>query len=186
MGPVSPALIALGSNLPSMAGPPGPTVMAAMDALADLGRLTGRSRLFRSPAWPPGGPDYVNAAALVETALAPEAILDRLHAIEASLGRTREERWGARTLDLDLLACGDEVRPDAEAQRAWRDLAPERQGREAPDRLILPHPRMQDRGFVLVPLAEVAPDWCHPLIGRTVRDMLDALPPSALGGIHAL
>jgi 2-amino-4-hydroxy-6-hydroxymethyldihydropteridine diphosphokinase len=93
-------------------------------------------------------------------------------------------RWGARTLDLDLLAWGDAVRPDAATQEAWRALPPERQGREAPDGLVLPHPRMQDRGFVLLPLAEVAPLWRHPLIGRTVAEMLAALPPDALEGVE--
>lgn len=179
-------LIALGSNLASPQGPPAETVAAALRALDRLGRLAGASRLWQSPAWPPGGPDYVNAAALVETALGPEEVLERLHGIEATFGRRREARWGARTLDLDLLAWGDAVRPDAATQEAWRGLDPERQGREAPDRLILPHPRMQDRGFVLLPLLEVAPGWRHPLIGRTVREMLDALPPPALEGIVPL
>jgi 2-amino-4-hydroxy-6-hydroxymethyldihydropteridine diphosphokinase len=78
------------------------------------------------------------------------------------------------------------VRPDAATQEAWRRLAPERQGREAPEGLILPHPRMQDRGLVLLPLMDVAPDWRHPLIGRTVRKMLEALPPAALEGIAPL
>ena len=78
------------------------------------------------------------------------------------------------------------MRPDPATQASWRALSPERQGQEAPDRLILPHPRMQDRGFVLLPLAEVAPAWRHPLIGQTVREMLDALPPAALEGIAPL
>ena len=180
------ALVALGSNLASAQGSPAETVAGAMQALRALGQGLSPSRLWKSPAWPPGGPDYVNAAAAIETALPPEAVLDRLHAIEATFGRTRGARWGARTLDLDLLAWGGEVRPDAATQGAWRALDPERQGREAPDRLVLPHPRMQDRGFVLMPLLEVAPDWRHPLIGQTVRGMLDALPPAAREGIAPL
>jgi 2-amino-4-hydroxy-6-hydroxymethyldihydropteridine diphosphokinase len=78
------------------------------------------------------------------------------------------------------------VRPDAATQGVWRGLPPDRQGTETPDRLILPHPRMQDRGFVLAPLAEVAAQWRHPLLGRTVQEMLDALPPAALEGLTPL
>lgn len=81
-----------------------------------------------------------------------------------------------RTLDIDLLAMGDSVLPDAETQDRWRLLPMEQQVRATPDRLILPHPRLQDRAFVLVPLADVAPDWVHPRTGQSVRAMLAALP----------
>jgi len=183
---VTTVLIALGSNLPSPEGSPAETVAAALTALGALGGAITPSRLWKSPAWPPGGPPYVNAAARLETALPPETLLERLHGIEATFGRRRGDRWAARTLDLDLIAWGGAVRPDAETQEAWRSLDPERQGREAPATLILPHPRMQDRGFVLRPLAEVAPEWRHPLTGRTVREMLATLPAAALDGVEPL
>ena len=104
MADVATVLIALGSNLPSPLGSPAETVAAALRALGELGQGLRSSRLWKSPAWPPGGPDYVNAAALVGTELPPETVLDRLHDIEATFGRTREFRWDSRTLDLDLLA----------------------------------------------------------------------------------
>lgn len=81
-----------------------------------------------------------------------------------------------RTLDLDLLALGDSVLPDRATQEGWASLPLADQSRLAPDRLVLPHPRLQDRAFVLVPLARVAPGWRHPVTGLTVADMLAALP----------
>jgi 2-amino-4-hydroxy-6-hydroxymethyldihydropteridine diphosphokinase len=143
------------------------------------------SRFFRTPCFPAGaGPDYVNAAAVVDCgALAPEAVLAALHRIEALHGRERLARWSGRTLDLDLLAMGGQVRPDAATQAAWRDLAVREQALRAPDRLILPHPRMQDRAFVLVPLCDVAPDWRHPLVGLSVAEMAARLPPADRAGV---
>ena len=136
------------------------------------------SRFWRTPAFPTGsGPDYVNAAVALSSRLSPQQLLGELHRIEAALGRERRgPRWQARVIDLDLLAYGDLVLPDAATHDAWRALPPERQAEAAPEGLVLPHPRMQDRAFVLVPLADVAPDWVHPRIGQSVRQMLAALP----------
>ena len=121
------------------------------------------------------GPGFVNAAVLASTALTPEALLRVLHRIEADHGRERLVRWGARTLDIDLLAMGDRILPDEATLRRWMELPPARQPVEAPDRLILPHPRLQDRAFELIPLAEIAPGWRHPLTGRSVAGMAAAL-----------
>lgn len=182
------ALVALGANVDSRLGAPAETLRAALHEIERaLGPVTGKSRLWRTPAFPPGsGPDYVNAAAAVATALAPEAVLAALHRIEAEFGRIRAERWGARGIDLDLLALDDLVRPDAATQTLWRDLPAAEQRRSAPDGLILPHPRLQDRAFVLVPLAEVAPGWRHPLTGRTVAGMLSALPAEDIAALAPL
>jgi len=88
----------------------------------------------------------------------------------------RTTRWGERTLDLDLIACGDQILPDSDTQDHWRSLPLGEQKKRTPDQLILPHPRVQDRAFVLVPLLEVAPEWVHPRLGQSVREMLGALP----------
>jgi 2-amino-4-hydroxy-6-hydroxymethyldihydropteridine diphosphokinase len=182
------ALIALGGNLPGPEGPPETTLRHAIREIAEvIGPDPVTSRLFRTPCFPPGaGPDYVNAALRVETSLDPVEILSRLHAIERRHGRERKQRWGMRTLDLDLIALGDVVLPDRETQAQWRALPADLQRMRAPDELVLPHPRVQDRPFVLVPLADVAADWVHPVLGLSVARMCEALPAADLGEVIAL
>lgn len=180
-------LVALGGNAASTAGDARATVLAALDRLREVFPKLAASRLYRTPAFPKGaGPDFVNAACTFQSDLDPADILTRLHGIEADFGRERTLRWGQRTLDLDLIAVGQEIRPDLACFSHWHALPPEKQAEQAPDRLVLPHPRLQNRLFVLVPLAEIAPDWCHPVLGQTVVQMRDALPTSDMEDITAL
>jgi 2-amino-4-hydroxy-6-hydroxymethyldihydropteridine diphosphokinase len=171
-------LVALGSNQSSVAGGPSATVTRAMQMIENKGlRIQTTSRLYINPAFPAGsGTDYTNAVVVFESSLPCANILQILHEIEASLGRERSVRWGARTVDLDLLAVGDTVLPDVATQNHWRTLSLEEQMRQTPEQLILPHPRLQDRAFVLVPMAEVTPDWLHPILKKTVLQMLNDLP----------
>lgn len=181
-------VLALGANLPSAAGSAMETVRAAVKSLPRAGfRPVQLSPLYATPAHPPGsGPEFVNAIVLCVTGLAPEAALAALHRVEAAFGRDRAGRWAPRRLDIDLIAMGGAVRPDRATQTLWRKLPPERQAREAPGELILPHPRLQDRPFVLVPMADVAPGWRHPLTGLSVREMLARLPAGATEGFRTL
>ncbi|QIB64870.1 2-amino-4-hydroxy-6-hydroxymethyldihydropteridine diphosphokinase [Kineobactrum salinum] len=153
------ACIGLGSNLQD----PAAQLQAAVDALARLpdSTLTAGSALYRSAAVGPGiQPDYLNAVAVLETALTPEALLDALQAIEQARGRRRTLRWGPRTLDLDILLYGD------------------RQIRLP--RLQVPHPAMARRHFVLYPLADVC-DPRQPLpCGRTLEQLLAECPRQEL------
>lgn len=147
------AYIAIGSNLDD----PVARVRAALDALAALPHteLVARSPLYGStPMGPTDQPDYVNAAAHLATALSPHALLDHLQRLEAAAGRERGgPRWGPRQLDLDIIVYGDR--------------------RIADERLDVPHPGAAERGFVLVPLADIAPALEIPGIGQ-VADLAAA------------
>jgi len=182
------ALIAFGSNENSILGYPRETVQKAMKFVADMSvKPHNSSGLYTNPAFPKGaGPEFVNAAMAIHTNLSPAELLDELHQIEARALRTRSKRWGQRTLDLDLIGVGELVQPDYTTFARWRDLGLSEQQVETPTELILPHPRMQDRAFVLVPLCDVAPDWRHPVSGKTVREMRDALPSNDLAEVVRL
>jgi 2-amino-4-hydroxy-6-hydroxymethyldihydropteridine diphosphokinase len=153
-------LLALGANLPGLAGPPLAQCEAALAALESRGvRIAGRSRWWDTPPHPPSGqPHFVNGVVRVETRLGPVALLAEMHAVEAALGRRRSVPNAARSLDLDLLDYEGQVRT----------------GPEPP---ILPHPRMTERSFVLLPLQDVAPEWRHPVSGLGVAALIGALPP---------
>jgi len=184
------ALLAFGANLPFDGMLPAETIRAAAAALeTELAAKVRLGPLFGTPCFPPGsGPDYTNACArmTLSRGLAPALLLAALHRIEARHGRTRDRRWGMRTLDIDLLAMGCLIEPDAATQDHWRDLPPDQQATATPDRLILPHPRLQDRAFVLVPLACVAPDWTHPRLGVDVATLLSRLPAADVQAVTLL
>ena len=182
------ALLAFGGNLAHSGQLPQEILQTAASMLgARLAAPLEMSRLYRTPAFPEGsGPDFVNAAATVAWHGSAAALLAILHEIEAALGRTRRTRWEARVMDIDLIALGAEVWPDAQTQQGWADLSVEHAAHQAPDQLILPHPRMAERSFVLVPLADVAPNWCHPLTGLSVAQMLAARPAAERASVVAL
>ncbi len=181
-------LVALGSNANRDLGHSLELVKAAILQLeGEELRITATSQFYQTPCFPAGaGPDFVNAAILVETAMPAKALLALFHEVEAQFGRERPSRWAPRTLDIDLISYGQEVIPDRHEVQRWMDLPLEVQKTVAPDELLLPHPRLQDRAFVLIPLIDIAPGWTHPLTGQTVKEMLDALPDSEKTGVRPL
>lgn len=182
------ALIALGANLRSTVGAPKDTLVKALEILEKIDVRIGKvSCLYNTPAFPAGnGPDFVNAAASIHFSGSALQILRVLHEVEARMGRKRDTRWGQRTLDLDLIACADLILPDLQTQSDWRDMPLSEQVSRTPDQLILPHPRMQDRAFVLVPLADIAADWRHPVTQKSVIQMRDALPKSEIAAVRRI
>lgn len=163
------AYIGLGSNLASVAGSPAQTLLAATRALFSLGELAARSSLYETaPVGYLDQPSFVNAVVAIRTALEPEALLEALLAIERRYGRVRGTAIpkGPRTLDLDLLL----VEPPGGECLIY----------ESPT-LTLPHPAIADRRFVLAPLAEIAPGLCHPILKKTIHELLAGLPADLSG-----
>lgn len=159
------AYLGLGANL----GEPAQQVREALERLndADEVEVSRVSTFYRNPPLGPANqPWYVNAVARVRTRLGPEELLRLLQRIETDMGRERGERWGPRAIDLDLLLYNGEVifTPD----------------------LVVPHPEMHQRAFVLAPLAEIAPLAWHPVLHKSAGDLLAELDPEERAALQAL
>jgi 2-amino-4-hydroxy-6-hydroxymethyldihydropteridine diphosphokinase len=149
-------IIGFGGNL----GDQATAFAGALDALGDGGWVLSTSRLWQTRAVGPAQPDYLNAAAVIHWPGDLRALLARCRELEVAAGRDRttEERWGPRALDLDLLLADGIVCRGPE--------------------LEVPHPRFHERRFALEPAAEVAPEWVHPLLGRSVSELAEAARPA--------
>ncbi|WP_013321642.1 2-amino-4-hydroxy-6-hydroxymethyldihydropteridine diphosphokinase [Gloeothece verrucosa] len=156
------AAIALGSNL-------GESLSILENALLKLTQIpkiqiVSRSSWYKTAAVGPPQPDYLNGCVIINLELTPDDLINRLLDIEQQFGRVRREKWGPRTLDLDLLWYDDLIINTPSLQ--------------------IPHPRMKERAFVLIPLAEIAPDWIDPLSGKAITDLLAAVDRSGIELIH--
>lgn len=150
--------IALGSNL----GDSRAILESALETLAATPDiiLQARSSWYQTKAVGPAQPDYINGCALLQTHTTPQKLLETLLAIETQFGRVRKERWGARSLDLDLLLYDDLILDTPTLQ--------------------IPHPRMTQRAFVLVPLVEIAPNWIEPVSQKAIAELLQAVDCSGV------
>ena len=182
------ALIALGANDTGESHLMAERLQNALRELASEEiRVEKVSHFYHSPCFPEGiGNDFVNAVALLKVRIAPEDLLIRLHEVEANAGRKRLKRWGIRPLDLDLLAVEKIILPDFETFEFWRNLSLSTQMERAPEEIILPHPRITDRAFVLLPMRDVVPDWVHPVTGQSLETLISALPEGACDGIRPI
>ncbi|MCF6292757.1 MAG: 2-amino-4-hydroxy-6-hydroxymethyldihydropteridine diphosphokinase [Robiginitomaculum sp.] len=154
------AYIAFGANVPGCSGSPGETIMAAMQSLdcVDI-QFIRSSSLWTSPAWPdPSEPEFTNTVALFMSHLSPLRLINKLLKCEAHFGRTRRAKNAPRTIDVDLVSYGQKV--------------------SLTTRVQLPHPRVHERAFVLLPLQEIAPKWHLPGTHRTVSELLAQLDPN--------
>ncbi len=157
------AFLGLGGNL----GDPPAQFSQALALLDGAGvRTIRRSSLYRSPPLGPPQPEYVNAVVEVETGLEPAALLRAILGVEQQLGRKRDQRWGPRTLDIDVLLYGATA--------------------VALPGLTVPHPRLAARAFVLVPLAELEPRARPPGLGKTAEELLARLPPEEVSAVRRL
>lgn len=150
--------IGLGANLPGPFGSPEEVLQAACKSFEDYDlRIIRASRMYASAPVPVSDqPWYKNAVCGIKTSLSPEDLITRLHHIESEFGRIRTYKNAPRILDLDVLAYNDQIVNDGG--------------------LKVPHPRLHERAFVLYPLQEIAPDWRHPILDKTVDELIENLP----------
>lgn len=181
-------IITLGSNQSFKKNSPLVTLkMSLTHCVSESLNIYKISKWYSTPAFPLGsGPDFVNGAALLETTLSPQDVINILHNTESHFGRVRRNRWEERTIDLDLIAYNDLVLPSIKTYEHWKNIDLEEQKSIAPNELILPHPRVQDRAFALLPIKDVAPNWKHPITGLTVDQMLEQIPKDDLDDIKII
>lgn len=164
--PMVPILLGYGANVPGGWGTPRETIVRALHELPQRGvDILAASPLYETaPVGPVDQPSFINGAALAGTRLGPEALLAVLKALEREAGREAGLHWGPRALDIDILDYGGRI-------LGWEGGAPV----EPRGSMVLPHPELHRRAFVLVPLETIAPDWRHPVLGATPAAMLAAL-----------
>lgn len=177
--------LGLGSNLSHGDMTPLEVLRDAVSRLSEsIVENVRQSTVYRtSPVHQADQPDYYNCVLMGDTTLQPGQLLDACLGVENAYGRMRSNRWGARTLDIDVLAFNDLVLPGREA---WQEAAAMTADGTVRTDLILPHPRLHERAFVLVPLVDVAAEWRHPVFGQSARQLFELLPQHDRRGVRPI
>ena len=182
-------IVVLGSNLSSKFGNSAETLKKCVDEIKSNPSIESllESKWYISASFlDKRDPRYVNVGIRFSTKLKPKKLLNFTSGLENKYGRKRQERWGPRTCDIDILLCDQQILPSKLYFNEWLNLNLSDQIRLVPNELILPHPRLQERTFFLKPLHDLQPDWIHPFLNVKAKEMLDSLPPYELESIQEL
>ncbi len=182
-------IVVLGSNLTSEFGNSAETLKKCVDEIRSNPSVESllESNWYISASFlDKRDPRYVNVGIRFSTNLKPKNLLNFTSGLENKYGRKRQERWGPRTCDIDILLCDQLILPSKLSFNKWLNLDLLDQIRLVPNELILPHPRMQERTFFLKPLNDLRPDWIHPFLNKNAKEMLDSLAPNELQNIKEM
>ena len=179
-------IVVLGSNLSSEFGNSAETLKKCVDEIRSNPSIVSllESNWYISASFlNKGDPRYINVGIRFSTKLNPIKLLNFTSGLENKYGRKRRERWGPRTCDIDILLCDQQILPSKLYFNKWLNLNLSDQIKLVPNELILPHPRLQERTFFLMPLDDLQPDWIHPFLKVKAKEMLDSLPSHELENI---
>jgi len=174
---VTKCLISCGANISGPLGKPSETLKIVLEELRKRNlEVVRKSKLYSSLAFPdPKEPKYLNRCLELKVDFKAVDVLKLLKQIENKMGRLEGSRWGSRSCDLDLLSFANQISPSTKVFDYWYKMPLEKQIVTKPNILLLPHPRLQDRAFVLKPLMEFAADWIHPVLNVSVKEMFNSL-----------
>ncbi len=182
-------VLILGANLPSKFGDIIRTLQMCVDAIKNVASidLLSESRWYESKSFPDKSkPKFVNIGIKIISTLDPFQVLKIINEIEKGFGRARKNRWDSRVCDIDILYCNKKIIPNRNILKKWMYMKIEEQLIKTPRTLILPHPRIQDRLFFLCPLNELSPNWRHPLLRKTAKEMLDSIPQNEIDVLEVI
>ena len=176
-------VLILGANMPSKFGDSLTTLKMCVEYIKseETIHFISQSNWYESESFPDKSkPTFINGGIKIKSNLDPHQILKLIDEIEKGFGRIRKSRWDSRVCDIDIIYCNKKIIPTRNILEKWMSMKIEEQLIATPQALILPHPRIQDRLFFLCPLNELSPNWRHPILGKTAKEMLDSIPQNAL------